>query len=78
MDECKPLPGGRMADIHFAGTTHRHESTAVPAAGYRLHAVPAVSFKRGGGGLALLQNLLLPFKLAWAAGAYNRSHFSST
>jgi hypothetical protein len=60
------LPGNRRADIHFAGTSYRHESTAVPAAGYRLHTVPAVSLKREKGFLASIHNLLLPFNLAWA------------
>jgi UDP-N-acetylglucosamine--N-acetylmuramyl-(pentapeptide) pyrophosphoryl-undecaprenol N-acetylglucosamine transferase len=59
------LPGGRRADVHFAGTAHRHEGRAVPAAGYRLHTVPAVSLKRP---LASIRNLLLPFNLAWAVG----------
>lgn len=47
------------AEIHFAGTKERMEAQAVPAAGYKMHAVPAVSVRRP---LWSPSNLLLPFR----------------
>ena len=58
------LPGGaRRVEVHFAGTAHRHEATAVPNAGYPLHTVPSVALRRP---LRSAANLSVPFKLAWA------------
>lgn len=62
--DARALPDDRVAEIHFAGTAHRQESRLVPAAGYPLHLVPAVSLARP---VFSPRNLLLPFALAWAA-----------
>jgi UDP-N-acetylglucosamine--N-acetylmuramyl-(pentapeptide) pyrophosphoryl-undecaprenol N-acetylglucosamine transferase len=62
--DARALPDDRVAEIHFAGTAHRQESRLVPAAGYPLHLVPAVSLARP---IFSPRNLLLPFALAWAA-----------
>jgi hypothetical protein len=46
-------------EVHFAGTSRRMEWAAVPRAGYRIHAIPAVSLHRK---LLSLHSLLLPFR----------------
>ncbi|GAQ89399.1 undecaprenyldiphospho-muramoylpentapeptide beta-n-acetylglucosaminyltransferase [Klebsormidium nitens] len=48
------------AEIHFAGTSERMEAKAVPAAGYKLHVIPAVSVRRP---IWSPANTLLPFRL---------------
>jgi UDP-N-acetylglucosamine--N-acetylmuramyl-(pentapeptide) pyrophosphoryl-undecaprenol N-acetylglucosamine transferase len=55
-------------EVHFAGTRQRMEWTAVPKAGYRIHAIPAVSLHRK---LLSLHNLLLPFRCAPTTVARN-------
>ena len=52
------------AAIAFAGTRDRMEWTAVPRAGYPIHAVTVSGFQRGLSGAALRRNLGFPFKLA--------------
>eukprot|EP00899_Mesostigma_viride_P023319 jgi/Mesvir1/4171/Mv17192-RA.1 len=57
-----PLPP--PVEISFVGTRERMEWQAVPAAGYTLHPIPAVSIKRSP--LLCLENLLLPWRLIQA------------
>ncbi|MCH7638237.1 MAG: undecaprenyldiphospho-muramoylpentapeptide beta-N-acetylglucosaminyltransferase [Bacteroidetes bacterium] len=52
------------AAIAFAGTRDRMEWTAVPKAGYPIHAVTVSGFQRGLSREALTRNLTFPFKLA--------------
>ena len=52
------------AAIAFAGTQDRMEWTAVPRAGYPIHAVTVSGFQRGLSGEALRRNATFPFKLA--------------
>src|SRR5690606_15300776 len=52
------------ADVAFAGTRDRMEWTAVPKAGYPIHAVTVSGFQRGLSGEALRRNLTFPLKLA--------------
>lgn len=52
------------AAIAFAGTRDRMEWTAVPKAGYPIHAVTVSGFQRGLSKNALTRNLTFPFKLA--------------
>ena len=52
------------AAIAFAGTRDRMEWTAVPQAGYPIHAVTISGFQRGFSKEAIGRNLSLPFKLA--------------
>ena len=52
------------AAIAFAGTRDRMEWTAVPKAGYPIHAVTVSGFQRGFSRDALTRNLTFPFKLA--------------
>lgn len=60
------LPDDREAHVAFAGTD-RQEARLVPAAGYKLHAVPAVSLARPlSSPVNVVKNLLAtPFRLAW-------------
>lgn len=51
------------AQIAFAGTRDRMEWTAVPKAGYPIHAVTVSGFQRGLSASALARNLTFPFKL---------------
>ena len=61
------LPDDREAHVSFAGTAGRQEARLVPAAGYELHVVPAVSLARPLSSPAnVVKNLFaLPFRLAW-------------
>jgi len=52
------------AAIAFAGTRDRMEWTAVPKAGYPIHAVTVSGFQRGLSRDALTRNLIFPLKLA--------------
>jgi UDP-N-acetylglucosamine--N-acetylmuramyl-(pentapeptide) pyrophosphoryl-undecaprenol N-acetylglucosamine transferase len=52
------------AAIAFAGTRDRMEWTAVPKAGYPIHAVTVSGFQRGLSAAALRRNAAFPFKLA--------------
>jgi UDP-N-acetylglucosamine--N-acetylmuramyl-(pentapeptide) pyrophosphoryl-undecaprenol N-acetylglucosamine transferase len=52
------------ASVAFAGTRERMEWTAVPKAGYEIHAVTVSGFQRGLSATALGRNLTFPFKLA--------------
>ena len=52
------------AAIAFAGTRDRMEWTAVPKAGYPIHAVTVSGFQRGLSAEALRRNAALPLKLA--------------
>ncbi len=52
------------AAIAFAGTRDRMEWTAVPLAGYPIHAVTVSGFQRGLSMEAISRNLSFPFKLA--------------
>lgn len=52
------------AAIAFAGTPNRMEWTAVPKAGYPIHAVTVSGFQRGFSRASLSRNLTFPFKLA--------------
>lgn len=54
-------PGAAVA---FAGTRDRMEWTAVPRAGYPIHAVTVSGFQRGLSGAALKRNVTFPLKLA--------------
>ncbi|HEX8374375.1 MAG TPA: UDP-N-acetylglucosamine--N-acetylmuramyl-(pentapeptide) pyrophosphoryl-undecaprenol N-acetylglucosamine transferase [Geminicoccaceae bacterium] len=54
-------PGAAVA---FAGTRDRMEWTAVPKAGYPIHAVTVSGFQRGLSGAALKRNATFPLKLA--------------
>ena len=54
-------PGAAVA---FAGTRDRMEWTAVPRAGYPIHAVTVSGFQRGLTGAALKRNATFPLKLA--------------
>jgi UDP-N-acetylglucosamine--N-acetylmuramyl-(pentapeptide) pyrophosphoryl-undecaprenol N-acetylglucosamine transferase len=58
-DALAKASGGREVEVHFAGTKHRMEWTAVPKAGYPIHAVPAFSLQRK---TFSLNNILLPFR----------------
>ncbi|NNF59655.1 MAG: undecaprenyldiphospho-muramoylpentapeptide beta-N-acetylglucosaminyltransferase [Rhodothermaceae bacterium] len=51
------------AAIAFAGTEDRMEWTAVPKAGYPIHAITVSGFQRGLSAEALTRNLSFPFKL---------------
>ena len=51
------------AAIAFAGTRDRMEWTAVPRAGYPIHAVTVSGFQRGLSAAALRRNALFPLKL---------------
>jgi UDP-N-acetylglucosamine--N-acetylmuramyl-(pentapeptide) pyrophosphoryl-undecaprenol N-acetylglucosamine transferase len=51
------------ASIAFAGTRDRMEWTAVPAAGYEIHAVTVSGFQRGLSRDAVSRNLTFPIKL---------------
>jgi UDP-N-acetylglucosamine--N-acetylmuramyl-(pentapeptide) pyrophosphoryl-undecaprenol N-acetylglucosamine transferase len=61
------LPDDREVHVSFAGTAGRQEARLVPAAGYELHVVPAVSLARPLSSPAnVVKNLFaLPFRLAW-------------
>lgn len=61
-DAVRALAPG--ADVAFAGTRDRMEWTAVPKAGYPIHAVTVSGFQRGLSGDALRRNVSFPFKLA--------------
>lgn len=61
-DAVRALAPG--ADVAFAGTRDRMEWTAVPKAGYPIHAVTVSGFQRGLSGEALRRNVSFPFKLA--------------
>ena len=61
-DAVRALAPG--ADVAFAGTRDRMEWTAVPKAGYPIHAVTVSGFQRGLSGEALRRNLTFPLKLA--------------
>ncbi len=50
--------------IAFAGTRDRMEWTAVPKAGYPIHAITVSGFQRGLSATALRRNATFPFKLA--------------
>ncbi len=52
------------AEIAFAGTRDRMEWTAVPKAGYPIHAVTVRGWQRGRSGEALRRNLSFPLTLA--------------
>ncbi len=52
------------AAIAFAGTRERMEWTAVPRAGYPIHAVTVSGFQRGLSAAALRRNATFPLKLA--------------
>lgn len=51
------------AAIAFAGTRDRMEWTAVPKAGYPIHAITISGFQRGFSANALKRNLSLPYKV---------------
>ncbi len=51
------------AEVAFAGTRDRMEWTAVPKAGYAIHAVTVSGFQRGLSADALRRNATFPFKL---------------
>ena len=61
------LPDDREVHVSFAGTAGRQEARLVPAAGYELHLVPAVSLARplSSPGNIVKNLFVLPFRLAW-------------
>ena len=61
------LPDDREVHVSFAGTAGRQEARLVPAAGYELHLVPAVSLARplSSPGNIVKNLFILPFRLAW-------------
>jgi len=55
--------------VQFAGSRERLEWTAVPAAGFRLHALPAPRLLRRPRWRLALSLLTLPWRMAWACAA---------